>query len=315
LYAASTFVGRDKAKRLFMGIQSIVFCLILGCLVSVLIIPVMLLPDLMHSIQLRKGKKKGAVGAPRFGGIAVMTAFLGVVLLSCLLRPSSLAGPENSQLHLVWGALAMFFLGVWNDYRQPGTLHLLLLQAAVAAGLFTQGIQLESFDGVAVSAFSVEGLCSLLITVFWIVGLTNLPRLMDRVTGLAGSVCGLAFALVTLTAYWSEAPLAAYWAAGVTGALLGFLFYNLPPVTRVRLGGAGASLLGFLVGSLTILGADRSPALGATVTPFLVLTLLSLSAAFAVLRRDLSLFAIIHSGSRAREGSGLSQRDIKPHAS
>ena len=298
-----------------MGIESIVFCLILGCLISVLIIPVMLLPDLMHSIQLRKGKKKGVAGTPRFGGIALLVAFLGVVVLSCLLRPSLLTGRDNVHLHLIWGALAMFFLGVWNDYRQPGTLHLLVLQAVVAIGLFAQGIQLESFDGMAIGVLSVEGICSLAITVFWIVGLTNLPRLMDKVTGLAGSIGCLAFALVGTAAYWSGAQLPALWAAGMTGALLGFLFYNLPPTTRVRLGGAGSSLLGFLVGSLTILAVEHTPALGAAATPFFVMLLLILSASFAVLRREFSVFSIIQSGRRSGDSRGLSERDIKPHAS
>jgi UDP-GlcNAc:undecaprenyl-phosphate GlcNAc-1-phosphate transferase len=208
----------------------------------------------------------------------------------------------------------MFFLGIWNDYRQPGTVHLLLSQSAVAALLFAQGIQLESLDGVAVSAFSIEGICSLLITVFWIVGLTNLPRLMDKVTGLAGSVCCLSFALVALAAYWSDAQLPALWAAGMTGALIGFLFYNLPP-TRVRLGSAGSSLLGFLAGSLTIVAAVRSSALGVSTMPFFVVMLSILAAAFAVLRRDFAVFSLAHSSRRAAQQSSLSERDIKPHAS
>jgi UDP-GlcNAc:undecaprenyl-phosphate GlcNAc-1-phosphate transferase len=295
-----------------MRIESMVFCLILGGLISALIIPVMLLPDLMHSIQLRKGKKKTSAGSPRFGGVALVLAFLGVVVLSCLLRPSVLTGSESVTLHLIWGALAMVFLGVWNDYRHPGTIHLLVLQALVAAGLFAQGIQLESFEGVAAGVFSAEGLSSLVITVFWIVGLTNLPRLMDKVTGLAGSVGGLGLVLVTLAAYWSEASLVALWGAGMTGALAGFLFYNLPP-SRVRLGGAGSSLIGFLLGSMTILAAGRTSAMGASVIPFFVVMLLILSAGFAVLRRDLGAVSLL-SSRRAGQGQGLPQRGVKPHA-
>ena len=96
-----------------MAIQTMVFCWLLGCLISLLIIPLLLLPRLLHSIHARRRGQSGGPSTerpaqvPRLGGFALAVVFVGVLLLIGLLRPVAINGEQGPAVHLVWGAFAI----------------------------------------------------------------------------------------------------------------------------------------------------------------------------------------------------------------
>src|SRR6266511_198428 len=107
-----------------MGIQPMVFCALLGCLISMLIIPLMLLPGLMRSIKVSPSSRgRPAHEVPRdhcpvcsLGGIALATSFLGVATLTYFLYPTAWT-TSHTNVASIWTALAIFLLGLWNDFR------------------------------------------------------------------------------------------------------------------------------------------------------------------------------------------------------
>lgn len=304
-----------------------VYCALLGFLISVLVIPLLLLPGLFRSIHAGRGRPQEGPepmtasegrshAVPRLGGLALSSAFLAVVVMVCLLRPTAVNGEHRESLHLVWGALAIGLIGVWDDYRRLGTTRKLLLQAVVAAGVFSQGIAVETFRIPLASPFCTEALWNGAITVLWLVSLTSLVHIMDRVTGLAGAVGLAIMALLAIAGYWASVEFPALCAAGMLGALAAFLLYSLPPA-RIRLGGGGSCLIGFLIASLTVQAASEGTALASSLTPFVVVTLLILGAGFAVLRRSLGSNTPLFPPEpkpATQPAAPFPQRGIKPHA-
>src|SRR5687768_3395348 len=108
-----------------MNVTPMLYCLLLGCLISLLIIPLMLLPGLRHSLFRRGGRielKEPPGNAEwrsvsRSGSVALAAAFIGVSLLICILYPAAWAEKGRISLGIVWTALAMFFVGIWDDFR------------------------------------------------------------------------------------------------------------------------------------------------------------------------------------------------------
>jgi UDP-N-acetylmuramyl pentapeptide phosphotransferase/UDP-N-acetylglucosamine-1-phosphate transferase len=117
------------------------------------------------------------------------------------------------------------------------------------------------------------------LSVFLVVGLTNVYNFMDGVDGIAGSRAIAGF--VDWRGMRSD-PTLAVAGAVVAASCLGFLFFNWPPAS-IFMGDVGSGFLGFVLAALTVSVALRSPATAAAgilfVWPFVFDT------AFTLLRR------------------------------
>jgi UDP-GlcNAc:undecaprenyl-phosphate GlcNAc-1-phosphate transferase len=76
-------------------------------------------------------------------------------------------------------------------------------------------------------------------------------------------------------------------AAGLLGALVGFLLYNFPPAS-IFLGDAGSMLIGLVLGVLAIRGALKGPATVALATPTALWAIPLFDVCMAILRRKLT---------------------------
>src|SRR5450759_776789 len=141
--------------------------------------------------------------------------------------------------------------------------------------------------------------------------MTNLINLIDGIDGLAGGICLMLMLLLTYVGNGTASVL--FIAAGMVGALLGFLWFNFPPA-RIYMGDSGAYFLGFLIGSITIFSSQKGTIFAALIAPLFVLALPILDMALAILRRGsrgLPLFRADrgHIHHRLLE-TGLSRRKI-----
>jgi UDP-GlcNAc:undecaprenyl-phosphate GlcNAc-1-phosphate transferase len=259
-----------------VDVQSMVFCSVLGGLVSLLVIPLILLPELFQSIGLRRRGLEQMVEdvrskvAPRFGGLALVLAFLSVAGLIHLLYPTAIESRSHVCFTIVWTALAMFVTGVWHDVRPVRTTKRLLIQTLIATIACTQGVVIDALQ-IPFGAASVPlGIWGGTVTVLWIVGLTNLISLVDRIDGLAGAVGLTLMGLLAYLAFGLDAPFAAMCAIGMFGALLGFLVYNFP-LARIQMGNGGTAFVGFLIASLPIANSRHEAVLSAGM--FMLVTL------------------------------------------
>lgn len=98
----------------------------------------------------------------------------------------------------------------------------------------------------------------LLLTLVWIVGLTNAYNFMDGIDGIAGGqalVAGIGWALVG----WMLGDKFVFAMGGLLAAsTLGFLFYNWSPA-KIFMGDVGSTFLGFSFAVIPLIAAQSAP--------------------------------------------------------
>jgi UDP-GlcNAc:undecaprenyl-phosphate GlcNAc-1-phosphate transferase len=246
---------------------------------------------------------------PRLGGLVLALAFLGIETISWFLRPASL--PGSGSLVIILSCLAMFALGFWDDLRPVGARYKLVGQALISLGVWFSGIGVTLFSVPLVGQTGLTDFWSALLTVLWLVGMTNLINLIDGVDGLAGGICLMLMLLSCYVGFHN--PIPALLAAGMTGALIGFLRYNFPPA-RIYLGDGGAYFLGFQIGLLALVNSQKGTIAAALIAPLFVLALPIVDTALAILRRGLRGLPIFRPDKRHIHhrllGSGLTRRQV-----
>jgi UDP-GlcNAc:undecaprenyl-phosphate GlcNAc-1-phosphate transferase len=209
----------------------------------------------------------GAVARPRadryhqrptalLGGIAIFGAFAAAFALQW---PTSLP-------RLLWAvgcAVAMFGLGLLDDLWSFRPLTKLVGQVAVAAAYTWAGPRL---------VYTFIGPLDVVITVVWLVGITNALNLLDNLDGLAAGVAAIAALFLSYFFWQAGLPAEAGVMLAMAGAALGFLVYNWSPAS-IFMGDCGSLFLGFLLASVTLLNeSHRTRNLLATLgVPLLIL--------------------------------------------
>jgi UDP-GlcNAc:undecaprenyl-phosphate GlcNAc-1-phosphate transferase len=183
---------------------------------------------------------------PRMGGTAI---FVAVIVMTILLRSRG----EFMQLGgILAGAALMSFLGLVDDRFQLNAYIKLVVQLAAAGFAWYFGIRIQLFQSVALDA---------VVTVLWIVGITNAMNFLDNMDGLLGGICAVVSAFFLVLAVLNGQTLVALLSAAVLGACAGFLFWNLNPAS-VFMGDSGSMFLGFLLSCIAIklrfVGQDTS---------------------------------------------------------
>ena len=189
-----------------------------------------------------------AMGKPvlPFGGIPVILSFLFVLWFFYF---SGWINQENLHLFqkITLGVCMMTALGIYDDLYHCSPRIKFLWQIIIAIILFLAGFQIDRIgDVIDLGSFSI------LLTVFWIVGITNSINLVDGIDGLA---CGLILlSCVTLSFVYLERNMveASFLAIILTGSIFGFLIFNFPPA-KIILGDTGSLPLGLLISLITLL--------------------------------------------------------------
>jgi len=233
-----------------------------------------------------------------FGGVAVFASIvLGLLALAPFVAPvrDALFG-YGSLGALGLGAALMVALGAWDDLYDMRALHKLAGQIAIAALTWAMGFRVGSVELPFELFLTAAAPVSLLVTVAWIVIVSNAFNLIDGIDGLTAGVSVITALTVFLLANQNGATVPVIAALALSGALAGFLRFNLPPA-RIFLGDAGALSIGYLTAVLAMASYQKSPAAVALAVPLLVLGLPLLDSILAVIRRGL-----VHLRTRGTEG-------------
>jgi len=220
---------------------------------------------------------------PRVGGLGFAAAFL-VVEAALQLVPMKTADCMSLPPAALIASVAMFGLGFWDDLQPLHAWQKLVGQILISfllcfCGLGIQRLKLPFSDHVFVLAgWGVP------LTVVWLVGMTNLINFIDGIDGLAA---GISLILMILLGYVGhQTGSFELEAAGMAGALLAFLYYNLPPA-RIYMGDGGAYFLGFEIGLLALLNSHKGELCATLAAPVFVLAVPIVDALLAILRRGL----------------------------
>ncbi|MDQ3648289.1 MAG: O-antigen ligase family protein [Actinomycetota bacterium] len=176
------------------------------------------------------GYKGHKAPTPYLGGAAVVGAFLvgGLTLGGELARLSPI-------VVLTFG---VWCLGTVDDKLNLSAQVRLSVEFVAASALWATDLGWE---------VTGSPVLDLLITNVWVVGLVNAFNLMDNMDGAAATV-GAATTLVTAVLALVEGDVAlAVLCAGMCGACVGFLPYNLAGPAKIFLGDGGSLPVGFVV--------------------------------------------------------------------
>jgi UDP-GlcNAc:undecaprenyl-phosphate GlcNAc-1-phosphate transferase len=124
-----------------------------------------------------------------------------------------------------------------------------------------------------------------LVSVFWLVAVTNAFNIIDVHDGLCAGVGAVATTFFGAFALLQGDPMVAVICAALLGSLLGFLRYNFPPAT-IYLGDTGSMLIGLLLGALAMVGQySTSNSLAPLFAPLAVLSVPLFDIGFVVVAR------------------------------
>ena len=222
----------------------------------------------------------------KLGGVSLVVAFTVVSLMVCFLYPAAWRDGDRTGLTILLTGLAIFSIGLWDDFRPLGFRRRLILQALVAALVCFRGVRIEVLNSPLTEAGMHLGGWSGVVTLLWLVLFMALFQSINSVNGLAGCLGLVSMGLLAYGAAAVGTAFSGLCAIGMAGALIGFLVYNLPPA-KIQLGSSGAGLLGFLVGNLSIAHPDR----GQQSAMIAMLIIAVLGACFATWRASVSLLS------------------------
>ena len=240
----------------------------------------------------RLGLRVGAVDRtkgrdiPRAGGMAILIAgALALLGLGAVWAPvRGLLRHSWQQLLPVYaGAVVVVGLGVVDDIRRLKALPKLVVEVAVAVGLYAAGVRAATV-WLPFGIVELGPLLGLAFTVLWIVGIANAFNLLDGIDGAASGAAVFALLAMFVASATLRQPLVALLAVALAGATLGFLPYNFPPA-RIYLGDSGSLFLGFMLATLAIEGATKGPAIVAIAIPLVAFGLPVMDTTIAVIRR------------------------------
>lgn len=203
---------------------------------------------------------------PLGGGVGIYHGFalpllVGVIVVNAWppsfeIDPAYWSGAQQ-QTPLAVGVLiamtALHFMGLVDDRRALGPWIKLLIQLAAAAGLvITMEWLAQDTPSLRLRALTALGTVpSIILTVLWIVAVTNAFNFLDNMDGLSAGVAAVCTTAFLITAVSIEQWFVAALLALLLGALLGFLCFNFPPAS-IFMGDAGSLVVGFILGVLTI---------------------------------------------------------------
>lgn len=240
---------------------------------------------------------------PRLGGLAVLIAALGTPALAALAGLDVAAVLTARGWSLGWllaGVAVIVATGVADDVRGLAPLPKLGLQVVAAALALAGGYGLGGVTNPLTGSYVAFGpLAAAVLTLAWIVLVTNALNLIDGLDGLASGVALIASAtLLVVALVEGRADAALAWAI-LIGALAGFLRYNFNPAT-IFLGDSGSLLLGYLLSVLSLQSLQKGAAAVVILVPILALGVPILDTVVTMVRRALfSGVASVFRGDRA----------------
>lgn len=226
---------------------------------------------------------------PRFGGMAIFIGVLASTLI--FIMPAFIPGKSIEGI-LIGGALIYLF-GVLDDLKDINPIIKLAGQVVCACIVYASGVRLDFInDFLGGNDLIFGNVAAFLVTVVWIVGITNAINLVDGLDGLATGIAAIASLCIAYAGFIHGHYVAATAMLAVAGGALGFLPYNFHPA-KIFMGDGGSQFLGFCLATFSLIQPVKSATVVAVAIPALVLGLPIFDTAFAILRRLIKRKSIV----------------------
>ena len=198
-------------------------------------------------------------------------------------------GEDSYYLKLIGFFAGILVLGITcfiDDSKGIPSLVKLAAQIVAAIIVVVCGIRIEDIsipftDGKIV----ISGVFSYIITICWIVGITNAINLIDGLDGLSSGVTLISCLSLLMVFALNGSPLIAIvLITALAGALVGFLPFNFSPA-KTFIGDTGSNFMGFTLAIISILGVAKTYTALVLIAPIIILGMPIFDTIFAIFRR------------------------------
>lgn len=230
---------------------------------------------------------------PKFGGPAIIIGFLlatiYLLITSSIEGNLNLFGTENYIMKLLGfllGILVLSFVCFFDDIKGIPALVKLAGQIIAAAIVVSFGIRINNFNLPFFEGnIVISEVFSIILTMGWIVGITNAINLIDGLDGLSTGIAIISSVSLLIIFALNGSPLIAIiMITALVGALSGFLPFNFNPA-KTFVGDIGSNFIGFTLSVVSILGVAKTATAFIVVLPIIVLGLPIFDTLSAIVRR------------------------------
>lgn len=194
--------------------------------------------------------KKHAGKIPHSGGMSVFISFIaGLIILRFTTHFPT--GTLRELRYILAGCFLIFLIGIIDDIKKPLGIKAeikFIIEFFIAIFMVSRGFSIN---------FIQPDYLSWILSILWIVGITNALNIIDIMDGLAASqviIASFAFYFITLP----QEEIYVNLLSGILAfSVLGFLPFNMSKNRKVFMGDSGSLLCGFVL-SIISLGARYS---------------------------------------------------------
>ena len=242
------------------------------------------------TLMLRLPTKAGRRGElmPRIGGLSILAGFVVSILVMAMFSDQAsrlLEGERRQFFTLVACGLVVCAVGARDDFKDVDWRYKMSTHFLAALCIYLVGYRVGEMTLPGGGTVAL-GVLDPVVSILWIMLVTNAINLIDGRDGVAAGVAALVSATMSYIAWDLGHELIAMLFAALAGSSLGFVPLNLPRARRF-LGDSGAYFLGFMIAGLSISGFVDTTGRVPLYIPLVALGLPVLDTGVAFLRRFL----------------------------
>ncbi len=288
--AQTTFAGLNLPDWLayFLQFKSYFLLFVTAAICTAVATPLYIIfAKRMGWVDTPGGRKAHERVTPTMGGLVIFaTVFAGAV--AALQLNNRVGEMLRTSSHMIYGLIActacMMLLGMIDDRNPIRPKIKLMVQSVVAVAAVSLGFRIGAVTLPFMDSVVLPVPVGVVLSLLWIVGITNAINLTDGLDGLAAGICFLASAVNAVVAIWLGNYYMAVMMVLLAGSLLGFLRWNFHPA-RVFLGDTGSLSLGMYLALASLASAQKSHTAVMILAPLFALGYPIFDTLLAVARR------------------------------
>jgi UDP-GlcNAc:undecaprenyl-phosphate GlcNAc-1-phosphate transferase len=254
-----------------------IFCFALS--LSFVLTPIAIMIAVRFKIlDIPAARKIHETPTPLLGGLAIIIAFTSALLANMVL--------DKTMIVFLCGGIVIALMSLIDDWSGLSARLKLSVQVVVVLFLIYNGVILDLFPVNTIGGYGMD----VIVTILWIVGITNAMNFIDGMDGLAGGVSAIMAFFMGVVAFQTRQPLMGWIAIAILGSCLGFLPFNfrVRKPAAVFLGDTGSTFLGFVLATLAVIGEwDENPIVSFSA-PVLIFWVLIYDMAYITVERVLT---------------------------
>lgn len=259
-------------------LDQVICMVVITFLFSALIMPVTnKIAHLIGAIDVPKDNRRvHDKPIPKLGGLGIYSAFLVGYMIF---------GQQNIIMNsILIASFIIIIYGIIDDIKTLQARYELVgqLLAALVITLYG-GILLQ--DITIFGHYINFGIFAYPITIFFILGCTNVIRLIDGLDGLSSGISSIFYLTIGIIAFFQGRveTLEIILSFIMLGATLGFLLHNFNPA-KLFAGESGSAFMGFMIAVISLLGF-KGTLLTSLIVPLSIIAIPILDTLFAIIRR------------------------------